>query len=55
LKFEDGSYEIIGSAMRVNRALGPGLRETPYENALLIDLREKGFRPRRRSPTLSSS
>lgn len=41
--FEDGTYEIIGCAMRVHNALGPGLREKPYENALVIDLRRHGF------------
>lgn len=42
-EFNDGTYEIIGCAMHVHRTLGPGLREKPYENALVIALREKGF------------
>lgn len=37
------SYKIIGSAMRVHNAIGPGLREKPYENALCIDLSEQGL------------
>ncbi len=44
MDFQDGTYAIIGSAMRVHNALGPGLREKPYENALVIDLQQQGFR-----------
>lgn len=44
MDFKDGTYEIIGSAMRVHRALGPGLREKPYENALAIDLQNIGIK-----------
>jgi len=44
MDFQDGTYEIIGSAMRVHNALGPGLREKPYENALVIDLQKNGIR-----------
>jgi len=39
MDFNDGTYEIIGCAMRVHQALGPGLREKPYENAMCIALR----------------
>ena len=42
-KFEDGSFEIIGCAMAVHREMGSGLREKPYENALVIALRQAGF------------
>lgn len=54
MRAEDGSYEIIGCAMRVHNALGPGLREKPYENALVIELRRSGFRadPQRPYPIL---
>jgi GxxExxY protein len=45
MNFEDATYEIIGCAMRVHSALGPGLREKPYENALVIELRLLGLRP----------
>ena len=44
MDFQDGTYEIIGSAMRVHRSLGPGLREKPYENALVIDLQNIGIK-----------
>ena len=39
----DGSYEMIGCAMRVQNELGFGLREKPYENALVIELEDSGF------------
>ncbi len=41
MSFNDCTYDIIGCAMHVHNALGPGLREKPYENALVIALREK--------------
>jgi GxxExxY protein len=44
MKFNDDSYEIIGAAMEVHTEMGPGLREKPYEKAMVIALREKGFR-----------
>ncbi|MDB4353950.1 GxxExxY protein [Akkermansiaceae bacterium] len=40
----DLTYDIIGAAMEVHRALGPGHHETPYENALRNELRERGYR-----------
>ena len=39
--FNDGTYEIIGCAMHVHRAIGPGLREKPYENALMVAFRNE--------------
>ncbi|MBL9150940.1 MAG: GxxExxY protein [Verrucomicrobiales bacterium] len=43
-KFDDESYQIIGVAMEVHNELGPGLREKPYEAAMVIALKQKGFR-----------
>lgn len=37
------SYKIIGAAIELHRALGPGLLESVYETALARDLREMGF------------
>ena len=48
--FNDGTYEIIGCAMHVHRELGPGLREKPYENALVIALRNEGLHPKQQEP-----
>ena len=37
------SYAVIGIAIDLHKALGPGLLESAYEKALAYDLREKGF------------
>ena len=50
MKFEDGTYELIGCAMNVHTALGPGLREKPYENALMIALRKAGIVAEQQKP-----
>jgi hypothetical protein len=36
------SGEIVGAAMTILNALKPGLDEKLYENALVIELRERG-------------
>ena len=53
MTFEDNSFEMIRCAIQVHRILGPGLREKPYENALVIELRRKGFNatPQKAYPT----
>ncbi len=43
MPFQDDTFAIIGCAMHVHNTLGPGLREKPYENALVIALRNKGL------------
>lgn len=50
MNFDDDSYTIIGCAMHVHNDLGPGLREKPYENALVIALRNKGLRVEAQRP-----
>jgi GxxExxY protein len=35
--------QIIGSAIEVHRALGPGLLESAYEACLVFELRERGL------------
>src|SRR5690606_41276672 len=37
------SHKIIGAALELHKALGPGLLESVYENALAYDLREMGL------------
>ncbi len=41
--FADISYRIIGAAMRVHNALGPGLKEAAYQNALSLELENAGL------------
>ena len=38
---------IIGAAIEVHRALGPGLLESAYEAALAFELIERGFQVER--------
>lgn len=37
------SYKIIGAALELHKAVGPGLLESAYENALVYDLIELGL------------
>ena len=37
------TYEIIGAAIEVHRILGPGMMESLYEEALCIELEERGL------------
>ena len=42
--------DIIGGAIEVHRALGPGLLESTYEACLVVELRERGLRVRQQVP-----
>jgi len=35
--------QIIGAAIKVHRRLGPGFLESIYENALVVELKERGL------------
>lgn len=37
------SFKIIACAMKVHNVLGPGLLESVYEKAMMIELRKAGF------------
>ncbi len=37
------SYKVIGCALQLHKALGPGLLESVYETALSYDLRAEGL------------
>jgi len=37
------SHEVIGAAIEVHRVLGPGLLESIYEEALAIELMDRGM------------
>ena len=43
LVHEELSKQVIGAAMEVLNSLKPGLDERLYENALVIELRERGL------------
>jgi GxxExxY protein len=47
VEFETESHLIIGAAIDVHRALGPGLLESAYSRCLAIELKERGLRFRR--------
>ena len=44
------TYKINGAVFEVNRVLGPGFLEKVYENALLIELRDRGLRAESQVP-----
>lgn len=44
------SYKIIGAAIKLHKAIGPGLLESVYETALAYDLKELGFDVKQQVP-----
>jgi len=42
--------KILGSALKVHRALGPGLLESAYEACLAHELAKSGLQPQRQVP-----
>lgn len=49
-RLNDLSEKIIGAAITVHRALGPGLLEAPYEECLCHELEKLGLRFERQKP-----
>lgn len=49
-KLDALAHEVIGSAIEVHRALGPGLLEKVYENALCVELAHRQLPFRRQVP-----
>jgi GxxExxY protein len=43
-RLNDLSEQIIGAAIEVHRALGPGLLESPYEECLCYELAKRGLK-----------
>ena len=37
------SYQIIGAALEIHKAVGPGLLESAYENAMVFELKKAGL------------
>ena len=48
--FDIASKEIIGAAIEVHRALGPGLLESAYEECLAYELTQRGLFVERQKP-----
>jgi GxxExxY protein len=44
------SYEVIGAAIEVHRALGPGYLESIYEEAMCVELKLRGIAYERQLP-----
>ena|SRR5713226_5672264 len=40
---EDITYRVIGAAMKVHNALGPGLKEAAYQRALSLEMEKAGL------------
>ena len=43
MKDEQATAEIVGAAIEVHRALGPGLLESVYEECLAVELKLRGL------------
>jgi GxxExxY protein len=41
---KDLSFKIVEAAIEIHRQLGPGYAENLYEEALKIELRQRGYR-----------
>ena len=50
MKINDITYEIRGALFEVNKVLGPGFLERVYENALLIELHNRGLKAANQIP-----
>ena len=46
----DPTYQINAAIFEVNRKLGPGFLEKVYENALLVESKERGLRAQNQAP-----
>ena len=50
MRHNDVSEQIIGVAIEVHRAIGPGLLESAYEECLSYELGQRGLRLQRQVP-----
>jgi GxxExxY protein len=50
MKLDDITYEIRGAIFEVNKILGSGFLEKVYENALLIELKNRGLKAESQVP-----
>jgi GxxExxY protein len=49
-RLNDLSERVIGAAINVHRAFGPGLLESPYEECLCHELEKQGIKFERQKP-----
>jgi GxxExxY protein len=49
-EFNQITHDIIGAAIEVHRALGPGLLESAYEACLAYEIGERGLKVERQKP-----
>lgn len=52
MKNSDLTSQIIGSAINVHKALGPGLLEKTYQECLFYELTQEGFKVQKEFPVL---
>jgi len=50
VELNDLSYKIIGSAIEIHRALGPGLLESCYQECLFYELKSNGIYVEKQKP-----
>lgn len=50
MDINDLTYKINGAIYEVNRVLGPGFLEKVYENALMMELKERGLKAESQVP-----
>jgi GxxExxY protein len=50
MEINDITYAINGAAFEFNRVLGPGFLEKVYENALQVELKDRGLRAESQIP-----
>lgn len=50
MNINDLTYQINGAIFEVSRTLGAGFLEKVYENALMIELRERGLKAKSQVP-----
>ena len=48
----DLTYAINGAIFEVHNTLGPGFLEKVYENALLIEIQERGYKTKSQEPII---
>ena len=50
MDINDITYAINGAIFEVNKVLGPGFLEKVYENALLVELKNRGLKAEAQAP-----